>query len=82
MARLEFSDSDRLKIGIKQVSRALSESPVKTVYIAKDAEPTLVEQILKLAEAHSVAVCYVESKSELGKACHIDVGAATAVVLK
>lgn len=82
MGRLELNDSDRLKIGIKQSIRALNEDLAQTVYIAKDADATLTETLVKLSEAKQVPVIYAESMKALGKACQIDVGAATAVVLK
>lgn len=82
MGRLEFNDSDRLKIGIKQSIRALTDDLVRAVYIAKDADVALMEELVRLSEAKQVPVIYAESMKELGKACRIDVGAATAVVLK
>lgn len=82
MVKLELGDSDRLKIGIKQSMRALNENLASTLYIAKDADAALTLELLKLSEARCVPVVYVETMKELGKACHIDVGAATAVVLK
>ncbi len=82
MGRLELNDSDRLKIGIKQSIRAINENLARTVYIAKDADAALTEELVKLSEAKQVPVIYAESMKELGKACRIDVGAATAVVLK
>lgn len=82
MAKLELGDSDRLKIGIKQSMRALNENLASTLYIAKDADDALTADLLKLSEMKRIPVVYAESMKELGRACHIDVGAATAVVLK
>jgi len=82
MGRLELNDSDRLKIGIKQSIRALNDNLVQTVYIAKDADAAMTQELVKLSESKQVPVVYAESMKELGKACQIDVGAATAVVLK
>lgn len=82
MSRLELNDSDRLKIGLKQSLRALHENLAKTVYIAKDADAALTEELVELSKARQVPVVFAESMKELGKACQIDVGAATAVVLK
>lgn len=82
MGRLEFLDSDRLKIGIKQSMRAINDDQARTVYIAKDADAALTEQLVKLSESRQIPIIYAESMKELGRICHIDVGAATAVVLK
>lgn len=82
MGRLEFLDSDRLKIGIKQSIRAISDNQARTVYIAKDADASLTEELVKLSESRQIPIVYAESMKELGRLCRIDVGAATAVVLK
>lgn len=82
MAKLEFDDSDQLKIGIKQSTRALDEGLARELYIARDADETLVKGLVKTAKEFDVPIVYIETMKELGKACKIDVGAATAVVLK
>ena len=82
MAKLELGESDRLKIGIKQSMRALNENLASTLYIAKDADAALTAELIRLSETRQVPIVYAESMKELGRACHIDVGAATAVVLK
>ncbi len=55
---------------------------MKALYIAKDAEQHVTRRIIELADENDVPVVLVESMKELGRACNIDVGAATAVVLK
>ncbi len=82
MGSLEFVDSDQFKIGIKQSIRAINDDLARTVYIAKDADVALTAQLVRLSEERQVPIVYAESKRELGRLCHIDVGAATAVVLK
>jgi len=82
MTKLEFNDSEELKVGIKQASKALMEDRAKALYIAKDAEQHVTRRIIELADENDVPVVLVESMKELGRACNIDVGAATAVVLK
>lgn len=69
-------------VGIKQSIKAIRSGESKTVYIANDAEMKLVQQIVKLANENSLEVIHVNSMTELGKLCGIDVGAASAVVLK
>lgn len=82
MTKLEINDSESLKVGIKQASKALMENRAKALYIAKDAEQHVTRRIMELADENNVPIIMVESMKELGKACKIDVGAATAVVLK
>ncbi|MDN5352508.1 MAG: large subunit ribosomal protein [Clostridiales bacterium] len=82
MPLIQLSSNPKLSVGVKQTTKVLSEGRALRVYIARDAEQHVVRQILKLAEEHSVEVEYVDLMKELGKACGIDVGAATAVIEK
>lgn len=70
------------KIGIKQSMKAISNGEAAVLFIAKDSEQHVVRNILKLAEDKNVLVVYVDDMLTLGKACNIDVGAATAVIVK
>jgi large subunit ribosomal protein L7A len=69
------------KIGIKQSSKAISSGTAKALFVAKDAEQHVVRSIVKLAEEKDIEIIYVEDMMELGRACSIDVGAATAVIV-
>lgn len=79
---LELDSNAEIRVGIKQSSRAITEGKAMKVYVAKDADVSIIEKILELATTHQVPVELVESMRILGKACKIDVGAATAVILK
>lgn len=68
-------------IGIKQSIKSIKNNEGKTVFIAKDADLKLIQQVAKLAEEHLLEVIYVSSMKELGRLCGIDVGAAAAVLL-
>lgn len=70
------------KIGIKQSLKILKRDQAAMVFIAKDAEQYVIRSIVELAEEKQIPVIYVESMLILGKACNIDVGAATAVIVK
>lgn len=70
------------KIGIKQSSKTITSGKAKALYIAKDAEQHVIRSIVKLAEEKEVEIIYVDSMLELGRACDIDVGAATAVIVE
>lgn len=78
----ELIEAKVKKIGIKQSSRAIIENKAEALFIAEDVEQHVTRRILILAKEHNVRIEYVESMKELGKACKIDVGAATAVVIK
>lgn len=79
---LELDSNAEIKVGIKQSSRMISEGKALKVYLAKDADVSIINKVLALAEANQVPVELVETMKVLGKACKIDVGAATAVLLK
>jgi len=79
---LEITELSKIKIGIKQASRALSEGTAEKLFVAMDADTRLTEGLIKLAKENSTEIVYVNTMRELGKACKIDVGAATAVKIK
>lgn len=79
---LELDSNAEIRVGIKQSSRAITEGKAKVVYLAKDADASIYDKVLELAKANQVQVELVETMKALGRACKIDVGAATAVILK
>ena len=68
-------------VGNKQTAKAIQKGTAKTVYIADDADVRVVPLLDACAEAQ-VDVEKVATMQELGKACGIHVGAATAAILK
>lgn len=73
--------SDEKVVGVKQVKRALVSQEVHILYLAKDVDENIREEILDLAD-EGIQVIEPESMVELGEACGIDVNAATAALLK
>jgi len=67
-------------IGTKQVSKAIKNGEANEVIIARDADLHITTKISQLATEHQVPCDYVDSMKELGKACGIDVGAATVAI--
>ncbi len=68
-------------IGSKQTAKAIEKGTAKAVYVARDAEEHVVRDVLRVAQAQGVELTYVESMVLLGKACGIEVGAATAAII-
>jgi large subunit ribosomal protein L7A len=68
-------------VGAKQTHKLIENGQAQVVYIAKDAEER-VTPLLRICEEKGLEVVYVDSMKELGKACGIKVGAATAAILK
>ena len=79
---LKTLDRKRLKIGVKQSSKTISEGRALKVFVARSAEQHVTRHIIDLAEAAEVDIEYVDDMKALGQACGIDVGAATAVITK
>ncbi|MEN1762233.1 ribosomal L7Ae/L30e/S12e/Gadd45 family protein [Anoxynatronum sibiricum] len=80
---LELLQHEKKVVGIKQVTRSLTEGQgVKCVYLATDAETHLLDKMRQLALEKQVEIVPVESRKKLGKFCGIDVGATVVAVLK
>jgi large subunit ribosomal protein L7A len=68
-------------VGTKQVKRAILSGNVQVVFIAKDAEEKVVGDLKILCNKKSIEIVYVDTMKELGKACGIDISAASAALL-
>lgn len=72
----------KLRIGLKQSTKAIVDGLAEKLIVASDADQYVTRDVLKLAEEKDVEIEFCESMKALGKACEIDVGAATAVIIK
>jgi len=71
-----------LVVGTKQTLKALEDQEVLTLYIANDADEEIKNQAIQLANSRRVPIVYYNTMEELGKACKIRVGTATAALIK
>ena len=55
---------------------------MEEVFVAKDADARVTNQVVELAEELNVPIVEVDSKHELGKACDIEVDASTVAIRK
>lgn len=69
-------------VGTKQVKRAINSQDIETVFIAKDAENYIINEIAQICSDKQIQVVYVDNMKKLGDACGIDVNAATAALVK
>lgn len=69
-------------VGTKQTLKALQDDEVQTLFIAKDANMSLIEEILTFVKSNDINVDYVDSMEQLGRACNIKVKTATAALIK
>ncbi len=76
----KVSQAEELIIGTKQTLKALQIGEAKEVFIADDADRRVTSKVVALAEEKSIPVHRVDSMKKLGKACGIEVGAATVTI--
>jgi large subunit ribosomal protein L7A len=77
----KVSQANEIIIGTKQTLKALQHGTVKELIVAEDADQRVVNKVIHLATEKHVPVITVESMKRLGKACGIDVGAATVAII-
>lgn len=77
----KVSQAQSIIIGTKQTVKALKRDSVKEIVVAKDADPTLTASVMKLAQEKGIDILLVDSMKKLGKACGIEVGAATVAIM-
>jgi len=68
-------------VGLKQSLKVIRNGSGKIVYLAKDCDENIFNQVKKAAEDESLDIVYIDTMKELGNICSIDVGAAVAVIL-
>ncbi len=81
MSYEKVKQARNIKIGTKQTLKALRSGSVHEVIVAGDADKKLISEIVKIANDANVPIIYVDSMEKLGKACGIDVPAATVAIM-
>ncbi len=79
---LEVIRSSNRTIGVKQTLKAVENDAAKLVFIAKDADEKVTASLKELCISNNVALEYVETMKQLGKAVGIEVGASAVCLLK
>lgn len=69
-------------IGTKQTFKALEKDRAAIVFLAQDAEEHVVSGLKEMCLKKGVQIVPVATMKELGDACGIQVGAASAAILK
>ena len=69
-------------VGSKQTLKAVQRGQAKVVYIARDAEKQVTEDILLICSSQDIPVVEVETMRTLGRACGIEVTCAAAAVIE
>ncbi|MBD1382769.1 50S ribosomal protein L7ae-like protein [Metabacillus arenae] len=81
MSYEKVSQAPRIIVGTKQTVKALKTEQVKEIVVAEDADPSVTAQVMNLAAEYEIPLTKVPSMKKLGKACGIEVGAATVAIL-
>ncbi|HZK34055.1 MAG TPA: ribosomal L7Ae/L30e/S12e/Gadd45 family protein [Bacillota bacterium] len=69
-------------VGMKQTIRAINTGNVSVVYLARDTDDHISKRVTKECRKAGVEIIIADSMEALGMACGIQVGAATAALLK
>ena len=71
----------KIVVGAKQLRKALNAGNARQVYLAENADPAVTEPLAQMCEACAVTYSWVNSMTELGRACGIEVGTAAAAIV-
>ncbi|MBC7339426.1 MAG: ribosomal L7Ae/L30e/S12e/Gadd45 family protein [Firmicutes bacterium] len=82
MSLEDLKTARRRTVGTKQTLRAVEKGNVLCVFVARDAEPHVVSDLVRLCQEKDIPVEWVETMALLGKTCGIQVEAASAAILK
>ena len=72
----------KLAVGARQLKKALAAGQAKQVFLARNADPAIVEPIAELCRQHGAEALWVSSMQDLGRACGIEVGATAAAAVE
>jgi large subunit ribosomal protein L7A len=78
----ELKKAQNKVIGMKQVLKAAKAENLKVVYVAEDTDSFVKTRLLEEIQKCGMTPEMVPAMKELGEACGIQVGAATAGILK
>ncbi|MDE3840592.1 50S ribosomal protein L7ae-like protein [Bacillus methanolicus] len=82
MSYEKVSQARNIVVGTKQSVKALKSGIVMELVIANDADPNLTAKAVDVAKEMNVPITRVDSMKKLGKACGIEVGAATVAIIR
>lgn len=68
-------------VGSKQTLKAIHRGHAKVVYVAANADKHVVDPIVQACSEKGVEVVQVDHVKTLGRACGIEVGCASAVII-
>ncbi|NLG24722.1 MAG: hypothetical protein GX558_05155 [Clostridiales bacterium] len=81
-ALLSRLKAEKRVVGAKELARAIESGRVAVAYLAADTDLFVNRRVRELCREKNVPIVEVSSMKELGEACGLSVGAASAGVLK
>lgn len=76
-----LSRAEKVVVGAKQTLKAVKNGSALQVYVAHDADPHIVKEIISASQELGLEIVETESMADLGLACSIKVGAAAAAII-
>lgn len=76
-----LKDSRQRVVGTRETLKRVVRRTAVCVYVARDADPKLIDDVVRQCEAYHVPVQYVDTMVDLGRSCGIEVKAACAAVV-
>lgn len=67
-------------VGMKQTIKAVEAGRARVVFLARDVDDYVANKVRNICSKLGVSIVMVDSMKELGEACGIQVGAATAAI--
>lgn len=78
----ELKNTKRRTVGLKQTTQAIRSGMAEQVFLAKDVDEYIRKKVEAECNKHGLTINYIDTMQEIGVACGINVGAATAAILK
>ena len=79
---LAVNPGEKVIVGAKQLRKALRDGRVQCAYLAENADPVITEPLEALCKNNRIEYRWIPTMKELGQQCGIEVGAATAAVIR
>ncbi|MEW5954550.1 MAG: ribosomal L7Ae/L30e/S12e/Gadd45 family protein [Bacillota bacterium] len=81
MALARLQAARKRMVGSKQTLKAISRGQARVVFVAANADQHVVDPIVRACAEKGIEVVQVDNIKNLGRACGIDVGCASAAII-
>ena len=79
---LDDLKTGKFVVGTRQTVKMVKANEARLVYLAKDADAHIADEVENACNNHNVKLIYVDSMDDLGHACGIERMTASAALLK